>query len=281
MPKKVNQDLQKPQYAGFTFKVVAKSDSNVEVDLSGIPINRVELVRQSKKAEYNNYAFCVGGSSHIGQDAFTSALNLKFWDGLDRKHDIVFPGAILSVSGGGIHDSEKFVQFATQVSEGVGYKGQIFQLVLGTNDASNGLLDQDFVFAKYKELCLALLRIPKLFLMPTSLLPRSFNPKQPKRNPNMYPTTETIRSVCADLRLDPKFLDRVKFVNVHENIGNVVSNELDIEVLVLREGMLEEDNVHLTSQANDILADNLLKAINLFPNEILNAPTKKPKKKLM
>ena len=95
----------------------------------------------------------------------------------------------------------------------------------------------------------------------------------------MYPTTETIRSVCAGLRLDPKFLDRVKFVNVHENIGNVVSNDLDIEVLVPREGMLEEDNVHLTSQANDILADNLLKAINLFPNAVLNAPTKKPTKK--
>ena len=173
MPKKVAQDLQKPQYAGFTVKIVAKRDSNIEVDLSKIPVNRVELVRQSKKAEYNNYVFCVGGSSHVGKDAFTSALNLKFWEGLDRKHDIVFPGAILSVSGGGIYDSEKFVRFATQVSGGVGYKGQIFQLVLGTNDASNGLLDQEFFFEKYKELCLALLDIPKLVLMPMTTLAKS------------------------------------------------------------------------------------------------------------
>ena len=82
-------------------------------------------------------------------------------------------------------------------------------------------LDQEFVFAKYKELCLALLSIPKLVLMPTSLLPRSFNPKQPQRNPNMYPTSETIREVCADLRLEPQFLDRVKFVNAYDNIGKI------------------------------------------------------------
>ena len=51
MPKKVAQDLQKPQYAGFTVNKVAKSDSNIEVDLTGIPSDRFELVRQSKKAE--------------------------------------------------------------------------------------------------------------------------------------------------------------------------------------------------------------------------------------
>ena len=48
---------------------------------------------------------------------------------------------------------------------------------------------------------------------------------------------------------------------------------------VPHEGMLEGDNVHLTPQASDILADNLLKGVNLFHNEVLNAPTKKPKKK--
>ena len=274
MPKKVNQELVRPEYVGFTVTVVPKGDSITEVDLSKIPVNRVELLSQSQKAAYNNFVYNVGGSSHVGKDAFTSALNLKFWDGLDRKHDVVFPGAILAVSGGGIYAAERFVRFARQVSEDVSYKGQIFQLVLGTNDASNGLLDQEFFFEKYEELCLELLDVPNLVLMPTSLLPREYDPKYPKRNPNMFPTSETIKAVCTDLRRDSRFVNRVKFINAYDNIGKVeTDSKLDIKTLVPFEGMLKGDNVHLTSKASNILADNLLKGANLLHNIVLNSPT--------
>ena len=274
MPNKVRQDLVKPQYAGFAVKIVTKTDSITEVDLSTISSNRVELLKQSKKAEFNNYSFNVGGSSHVGKEDFVDALNLKFWDGLARKHDVVFPGAILSVSGGGIHAAESFVKFARQVSEEVGYQGQLFLLVLGTNDASNALLDQSFFFEKYQELCKALLSIPKLVLMPTSLLPRDYDSRAPKRNPNMLPTSDTIGAVCTELRRDSQLANRVKFVNAYDNIGKVkTDSKLGIKTLVPFEGMLKRDNVHLTPEASKILADNLLKGANLLHNKVLNSPT--------
>ena len=274
MPNKVRQDLVKPQYAGFAVKIVTKTDSITEVDLSTISSNRVELLKQSKKAEFNNYSFNVGGSSHVGKEDFVDALNMKFWDGLERKHDVVFPGAILSVSGGGIHAAESFVKFARKVSEEVGYQGQLFLLVLGTNDASNALLDQSFFFEKYQELCKALLSIPKLVLMPTSLLPRDYDSRAPKRNPNMLPTSDTIGAVCTELRRDPLLANRVKFVNAYDNIGKVkIDSKLGIKTLVPFEGMLKRDNVHLTPEASKILADNLLKGANLLHNKVLNSPT--------
>ena len=274
MPKKVKQSLVKPQYAGFAVTVVTKNDKETEVDLSTIPSNRAELLSQSKKAEFHNYVFNVGGSSHVGKDDFVSALNLKFWDGLVRKHDIVFPGAILSVSGGGIHAAQSFIRFARRVSEDAGYQGQIFQLVLGTNDASNALLDQEYFSEKYHELCLALLSVPKLILVPTTLLPRKYDPKYPKRNPNMLPTSDTIGAVCTELRRDPLLANRVKFVNAYDNIGRVkTDSKLGIKTLVPFEGMLKSDNVHLTPEASKILAENLLKGANLLHNKVLNSPT--------
>ena len=278
MPNKVSQDLVMPQYAGFEVKIISKNDlkndSKTEVDLSTISSNRVELLKQSKKAEFSNYSFNVGGSSHVGKVDFVNALNMKFWDGLERKRDVVFPGAILSVSGGGIQAAGSFVKFARKVSEEVGYQGQLFLLVLGTNDASNALLDQSEYFEQYQELCKTLLSIPKLVLMPTSLLPRSYDSKFPQRNPNMLPTSDTIRAVCADLRRDSQLANRVKFVNAYDNIGELkTDSKLGIKTLVPLEGMLKKDNVHLTPDASKILADNLLKGANLLHNKVLNAPT--------
>ena len=278
MPNKVSQDLVMPQYAGFEVKIISKNDlkndSKTEVDLSTISSNRVELLKQSKKAEFNNYSVNIGGSSHVGKVDFVSALNMKFWDGLERKRDVVFPGAILSVSGGGIQAAGSFVKFARKVSEEVGYQGQLFLLVLGTNDASDALLDQSEYFEKYQELCKTLLSIPKLVLMPTSLLPRSYDSKFPQRNPNMLPTSDTIRAVCADLRRDSQLANRVKFVNAYDNIGELkTDSKLGIKTLVPLKGMLKKDNVHLTPDASKILADNLLKGANLLHNKVLNSPT--------
>ena len=78
MPKKVSQTLKNPQYTGFTTTKVAKSDRNIEVDLTGFPSDRFELVRQSRKAKHNNFVWVIGGSSHVGKYALRNALNLKF-----------------------------------------------------------------------------------------------------------------------------------------------------------------------------------------------------------
>ena len=248
----------KPPYVGF------------HADMPGLyQMNRSILLKSSKKTQYlMKLVLVVAGSSHVGKPGFVKALNDQFWPVLQGKQRLhIFPGPICCKSGGGIDDSDLFIRFAWNIAHEPGYEGQVFVLVLGTNDASNPQLNQEVYAEKYRQLCKNLLKVPKLILLPTSLLPRQHNPNRPKKNANMLITSNTIKQVCHDLRSLEEFTDRIKFINIHKDISEIGEDEETGELVSIPlDGMLKADLVHLSPQAEPLVAKSILMSVNLLYN---------------
>ena len=225
--------------------------------------NRDLLVQSSVKTKkFRQLPLVVAGSSHVKKWGFQKELKGQFWKGLQNRQRLgVFPGPILGIPGGKLDSGDRFIELAKDVASRPGYEGQIFVLVLGTNDASESP-DPIEYSQRYEKLCQTLLSVPQLVLLPASLLPRKPNTRYPHRNANMYTLSNVIRNVVRNLNKTKEFEKRISYVNVHLNIAKVIVKPKQENQLIPFVGMLQKDNVHLTPKANALFAANVLKGVS-------------------
>ena len=118
----------KPLYSGF----------RDWPDQSYLKNRELLLSSALKTKKFRQLPLIVAGSSHVKKKGFQRELTKQFWGGLQTRQRLgVFPGPVLGIPGGKLKNGERFVELAKDVASQPGYEGQIFVLVLGTNDASH------------------------------------------------------------------------------------------------------------------------------------------------
>ena len=257
-------------------------------DLSLCQRNLGKLREKSDMAKTQHVMLNIMGSSHVGKPEFVKQVQEQFHEMVSTMNRFLHPGLIVSFPGKGVGDDDVRTEILRQlraVATMNSYRGQICILVLGTNDASkHGGSDKEEQLKAFGKMCrdfyLKLLEIPKLFLMPTSLLPRDVQPNHPERNPNMFPSSEIIREVCRELRggLYPR---RIRFLDLSRDVATT-SNLISYP----NKNILLRDNVHLTQLGNSLVVKNLFIAVNRIPSGDLNVeliakpkPNKRAKKR--
>ena len=257
-------------------------------NLSLCQSNLGKLREKSDMAKTQHVMLNIMGSSHVGKPEFVRQVQEQFHEGVDTMNKFLHPGLVMGFPGGGIGDEAVRTEILRQlkaVAAMDSYQGQICVLVLGTNDASkHGGSDKEKQLEAFRKMCkdfyLKLLEIPKLFLMPTSLLPRGKQDKYPERNPNMLPSSEVIREVCKEIRKDV-YPRRIRFLDLSKDVAT--ASELVSHPI---KGILKDDNVHLTPLGNSLVVRNLFTSVNRVPSGDLNVeliakpkPNKRAKKR--
>ena len=258
-------------------------------NLNHCKVNRAELQKKSPMARTQHVAFNVVGSSHVVQPGFIEQFELQFFEGLPAKRRFLYPGVFLGYRGKGTKDKaacDDMVEKLKLISTQQDYQGQLVVLLFGTNDASEHVGPQKEKMLKdFGDRCRALytklLEIPNLVLMPTALLPRGYQRFRPLANANMFLASEMVRNVCAELRENSDFSERIRFIDINKNIARMSSDLVSSP----EPGVLARGNVHLSALGNKIAVKNLLLAVNMVPSQCLgveiparNLPRQKKKK---
>ena len=163
------------------------------------------------------------------------------------------------------------------------YDGMVLVLVVGTNDASCIYTADELESFKdvYKEFCLKLLNsITKLFLMPSSLLPRRKQEARPEAEANMFYANEVVREVCLEIRSMTHHSKRIKFTDINHDLAEVeflpdednCDRQLIPTLVPLDVMVSDRDNVHLTKEGYKVMVSNILKTVNFIPGEDLGLP---------
>ena len=188
--------------------------------------NLNKLREKSDMAKTQHVMLNIMGSSHVGKPEFVKQVQDQFHEGVSTMNRFLHPGLVVGFPGRGVGDEDVRTEILRQlraVAAMSSYRGQICILVLGTNDASkHGGSDKEKQLEAFGKMCkdfyLKLLEIPKLFLMPTSLLPRGKQDKYPERNPNMLPSSEVVREVCKEIRKDV-YPRRIRFLDLSKDVA--------------------------------------------------------------
>ena len=247
--------------------------------------NKQLLETVSDKPQFIRPIFFTG-SSHINKAPFRTELKSQFCKGMPRKGSVISHGGSWGYSGGSIGSlwvRERMFETVQAISHHPDYDGMVLVVVVGTNDASCIYTADELDSFKnvYKEFCLKLLNsIPKLFLMPSSLLPRRKQEARPEAESNMFYANEVVREVCLEIRSMTQHSKRIKFTDINHDLAEVEflpdEDNCDrhlIPTLIPLDGMVSEsDNVHLTEEGYKVMVSNILKTVNFIPGEDLGLP---------
>ena len=208
------------------------------------------------------------GSSHASERHLLPATFTKLYEGMDlsfrRKYSIQ---TARGIPGGRIANKavcNDLVSVAQVTAEQPGFGGQVLVLLAGTNDWANPAVTEEEFTLNYKNLVDKLLSIDQTAVIITGLVPRLPTASSPGKRFDMRAPTKLVRMLAQAYQKNGQ---KVRFLPI-DHIVLEPGPAVDGARAVI-DGQLK-DGIHLSANAVEAIAADLLRCISRMPNAWFN-----------